>query len=68
MSTLGGDLSREMLRVRDEVMPSYKVGGPGGVLSLAMMRRDLDRAAAALSNGSVREMSASYEALKEYTL
>ncbi len=67
MTTLGGDLPREMARVRDEVMPAYLQIGAAGGFALAMMRADLDAAARALAEGDVVEMMRAYHALKGYT-
>ena len=64
--TLGEALPREMARVRDDVMPAYVgIGWPAAV-AVAMMRRDLDRAAKALAEGDAVEMLRAYESLKEY--
>lgn len=68
MDTLGDALPREMARVRDEVMPPYLEIGPAGRFAIAMMRVDLDRAAAALAEGDVVAMLRAYQALKDYKL
>jgi hypothetical protein len=64
--TLGDALPREMARVRDEVIPEYIAIGPAGAFALAFMRRDLDRAAAALASGDVVAMVRVYLELREY--
>jgi hypothetical protein len=66
--SLGEALSREMARVRDEVMPTYIEIGPAGAFALAFMRQDLDKAAKALAEGDVVEMIRVYASLKEYKL
>lgn len=66
--SLGEALPREMKRVRDEVMPVYAEIGPAGGIALALMRRDLDLAAKALSESDVAAMIRAYAALKEYKL
>jgi len=65
--SLGEALSREMARVRDELLPRY-LGLLGGVGAFAAygMRRDLDEAAAALAEGDLRRMIAVYESLKAW--
>jgi hypothetical protein len=65
--TLGDALPREMARVRDVVMPAYQSIGPAGGFALAMMRRDLDRAAKALAEQDVIEMIRVLQELREYT-
>lgn len=66
--TLGEALPRQIKRVRDEVMPAYiEIGAPGR-MALAMMRLDLDRAAAALASGDIIEMIRAHESLKGYSL
>lgn len=64
--SLGEALPREMARVRDHVMPAYLEIGPPGAFALAMMRRSLDEAAAAMVEGDVVKMIAAYEDLKGY--
>jgi len=65
--TLGDALPREMVRVRDEILPAYD-SVLFGVIAAAMMRRDLDRAAKAMATGDVVEMLRAYQALKGYGL
>lgn len=65
MTTLGDDLPRQMARVRDELIPAYLSIGPSGAFGLAMLRQELDRAAAAMASGDVVEMLRAYQALKE---
>ena len=64
--TLGEALPKEMARVRDEVMLAYAEIGNSGWFALNMMRRDLDAAAKAMSEGDVVAMMAAYQSLKEY--
>lgn len=66
MQTLGEELSKEMSRVRDELIPIYQSIGPTGGFALAMMRAELDRATKALAEGDLPTMIASYEALKGF--
>lgn len=66
--TLGEALPKEMARVRDHVMPAYQHPAlqGAGAFALAMMHRDLDRAAKAMIEGDTVEMMRAYQALKEY--
>lgn len=64
--TLGEALPKEMARVRDEVMPAYRDIGAPGLPALAMMRIELDIAAAAMMNGDVVTMLRAYESLKGF--
>lgn len=64
--TLAEALPREMVRVRDEVMPAYIAIGAPGALALYMMRMELDIAAAAMMNGDVVTMLRAYESLKGF--
>lgn len=66
--SLGEALPREMARVRDEVMPAYLAIGPAGLIALAGMRDDLDRAAEAMIRGDLVEMLRVYNSLKEWSL
>jgi hypothetical protein len=63
--TLGEALPREMARVRDHVLPHYVEIGPAGMFGAAMIRADLDRAAAALAAGDVVAMMDAYVALRD---
>lgn len=63
--SLGTALSKEMARVRDELLPLYDAI-PTGQWAAAMMRADLDRAARAMIEGDIVEMIRAYESLKEY--
>lgn len=63
--TLGEALPREMARVRDELIPAYQSIGPVGIFGLMMLRQSLDKAAAAMAEGDVVKMIASYNELKE---
>lgn len=65
--TLGESLSKQMARVRDEVMPTYIEIGDPGLFALAMMRQDLERAAKALAGGDIAAMIRAHEALKRYS-
>ncbi len=67
INTLADALPREMARVRDEILPVYD-SVPHGGFAAAMMRRDLDRAAKAMTAGDVVEMLRAYQALKDYGL
>jgi len=66
MSTLGDELPKEMARVRDVLIPQYISIGPAGGFAIAMMRRDLDRAAKAMAEGDLPAMIAVYQSLKSY--
>ena len=68
IDSLGDALPREMVRVRDEIIPPYQSIGPNGNLAVMMMRRDLDAAVKALAEGDVAAMIRAYTSLKEYKL
>lgn len=63
--SLGEALSREMARVRDELLPLYDAI-PTGVFAATLIRADLDRAARAMVDGDVVEMVRAYESLRGY--
>ncbi len=64
METVGDALPREMARVRDQLMPAYVEISAAGAIALWLMRRDLDRAAAAMAAGDLAEMILALEALR----
>ncbi len=66
--SLGDALPKEMARIRDVVMPAYREIGPAGGFALALMRRDLDRAARSMAEGDLAGMISAYQALKDYKL
>ena len=66
--TLGDALPRKMKEIRDIYIPAYESIGPSARFAIAMMKRDLDRAAKALAEGDVVEMLAVYRDLEEYQL
>lgn len=66
--TLGDALPRKMKEIRDIYIPAYERAGPIASFAIAMMKRDLDRAAKALAEGDVVEMLAIYRELEEYQL
>lgn len=69
VTTLGDELPRQMARVRDKVMPAYDdLPANAGAFALALMRRDLDAAAAALASGDVVEQIRPCQALRDYKL
>lgn len=66
IDTLGEELSREMARVRDEVMPAYLEIGQAGSIALSLMRQDLDAAAKALGEQDLLEALFRLKSLREY--
>ena len=62
--SLGTALPREMARVRDEVIPTYREIGPSGAFAVAWMTAALDKATKALAEGDLPAMIAAYEELK----
>lgn len=66
--SLGDALPRKMAEIRDIYIPACERVGPAGQFAIAMMKRDLDRAARALAAGDVVEMLAVYRELEEYSL
>lgn len=67
MTSLGYALPAEMTRVRDVVLPEYDAI-PAGSIAAALMRRDLDLAAAALAEGDILAIIGAYGALKGWQL
>lgn len=66
--SLGDALPRKMAEIRDVYIPAYESVGPAGQFAIAMMKRDLDRAARALAAGDAVEMLVVYRKLEEYSL
>lgn len=66
--SLGDALPRKMAEIRDIYIPAYERVGPAGQFAIAMMKRDLDRAARALAAGDAVEMLVVYRKLEEYSL
>jgi hypothetical protein len=66
--TLGDALPLEMARVRDDVIPVYETCGPGGAITVALMKRDLDIAAKAMAEGDLVAMIEVYESLRGWKL
>lgn len=62
--TLGTALPKEMARVRDEVLPSYREIGPSGLFAVTWMTAALDKATKALAEGDVIAMMQAYDELK----
>jgi hypothetical protein len=64
--SLADALPLEMARVRDHVLPAYLKIGIAGAFAVALMRRALDDAAAAILNGDMVGMLHVYRELKEF--
>lgn len=62
--SVGAELPKEMVRVRDEMIPAYLSVGPAGTFAVTWMRAALDEAARAMAEGDVASMIAAYEELK----
>jgi len=65
--TLADALPREMERIRNEVMPVYQTI-PTGALAVLMMKQDLLRASAAISEQDTVAMIRALDALRGYSL
>lgn len=66
--SLGEALPAEIARVRDTVMPAYIEIGSAGMIGLAIMRNELDKASKAMMEGDVVAMIKAYKDLKEWSL
>ena len=66
--TLADALPREMVRVRDRVIPAYESCGPCSMFAVLAMRQELDEAARANMNGDVVAMLHSLHALRAFKL
>jgi len=64
MATLGDQLPKEQIRVR-EILGHYKEIGLGGAFGAAIMEQALQKADKAVISGDLVAMIASYKELKE---
>jgi hypothetical protein len=64
MTTLADELSRQMKRVREEILPHYDAI-PAGMFGAAMIRADLARAEKATAEGDTVEMIRVCQSLQE---
>lgn len=65
-TTLGDELPKQIIYVRDELIPQYQSIGPNGEFAIAMMRNALDRASKAMIEGDLSAMIAVYQELKDF--
>lgn len=68
MNTLGDELPRQITRVRDKLIPAYLECGPGALITVALMRADLDAASKAMIEGDIVEMVRVCKRLQEWEL
>ncbi len=66
-STIPDDLSREVDRIKNHVIPTHVRPGENESFPLVMMRRTLDAASRAMAAGDIAAMALAYQSLRAYT-
>lgn len=66
--TVADELSDEMARVRDDLLPAYRTGGHDGGIAAAAIERDLDDARHALDANDGAAMTRCLRRLREHTV
>jgi len=65
--SLAAELSRQVARVRDDVLPAYDAIGLAGAFAAHRIRQDLDAAQVAAMDGDVLAMLRAHERLSGWS-
>lgn len=65
MTTLAEELTNQMTRVRNDILPYYEAAGPAGALGAGFIKESLARAESAMAKGDVVAMVGLVQSLKE---